>query len=139
MQKAPELLDIESIQLHELMKLNELSIIKVDSMQYIYAGKIAIFHGHETGLKSGGVNPARSLRLKLNKSAIVSHFHRETKDTGKALGDNPYACYSIACLCDLHPNYLPINDHTHGFGHLILDKNGNYRFSQKAIIDGKVY
>jgi len=120
-QKAPELLDIDAIQLHELMKLRELSIIKVESMQYIYAGKLAIFHGHETGLKSGGVNPARSLRLKLNKSAVTSHFHRETKDMGVNLGEQPYSCYSIACLCELTPAYMPINNWTHGFA--IIDLN----------------
>lgn len=139
MQKAPEIYDIEMIQLHELLKLRELNIIKVDSTQYIYAGKLAIFHGHETGLTSGGVNPARSLRLKLNKSAVTSHFHRETKDMGKNLDEHPYSCYSIACLCDLHPSYMPINAWTHGFGYLELEKNGDYRFYQKSIIDGKVY
>lgn len=139
MQKAPELLDIDAIQLHELMKLRDLSIVKVESMQYIYAGKLAIFHGHETGLKSGGVNPARSLRLKLNKSAVTSHFHRETKDMGVNLGEHPYSCYSIGCLCDLTPAYMPINNWTHGFAIIELSPNGDYVFIQKSIINGKVF
>ena len=139
MQKAPEIFDIELIQLHELLKLRDLNIIKVDSTQYIYAGKLAIFHGHETGLTSGGVNPARSLRLKLNKSAVTSHFHRETKDMGKNLDEHPYSCFSIGCLCDLHPAYMPINMWTHGFGYLELNDKGDYIFNLKSIIDGKVF
>ena len=139
MQKAPEVYDIEFIKLHELLKLRDLNIIKVDSTQYIYAGKLAIFHGHETGLTSGGVNPARSLRLKLNKSAVTSHFHRETKDMGKNLDEHPYSCYSIGCLCDLHPAYMPINMWTHGFGYLELNDKGDYNFNLKSIIDGKVF
>jgi predicted phosphodiesterase len=139
MQKAPEIYDIELIQLHELLKLRDLNIIKVDSTQYIYAGKLAIFHGHETGLTSGGVNPARSLRLKLNKSAVTSHFHRETKDMGKNLDEHPYSCFSIGCLCDLHPAYLPINMWTHGFGYLELNDKGDYKFNLKSIIEGKVF
>lgn len=139
MQKAPEIFDIELIQLHELLKLRDLNIIKVDSTQYIYAGKLAIFHGHETGLTSGGVNPARSLRLKLNKSAVTSHFHRETKDMGKNLDEHPYSCFSIACLCDLFPTYMPVNMWTHGFGYLELSQNGDYKFYQKSIIDGKIF
>ena len=139
MQKAPEIYDIELIQLHELLKLRDLNIIKVDSTQYIYAGKLAIFHGHETGLTSGGVNPARSLRLKLNKSAVTSHFHRETKDMGKNLDEHPYSCFSIGCLCDLHPAYMPINMWTHGFGYLELNDKGDYNFFLKSIIHGKVF
>jgi predicted phosphodiesterase len=139
MQKAPEIFDIELIQLHELLKLRDLNIIKIDSTQYIYAGKLAIFHGHETGLTSGGVNPARSLRLKLNKSAVTSHFHRETKDMGKNLDEHPYSCFSIGCLCDLHPAYMPINMWTHGFGYLELNDKGDYNFNLKSIIDGKVF
>jgi predicted phosphodiesterase len=139
MQKAPEIFDIELIQLHELLKLKDLNIIKVDSTQYIYAGKLAIFHGHETGLTSGGVNPARSLRLKLNKSAVTSHFHRETKDMGKNLDEHPYSCYSIGCLCDLFPTYLPVNMWTHGFGYLELNDKGDYNFNLKSIIERKVF
>jgi len=139
MQKAPEVYDIEFIKLHELLKLRDLNIIKVDSTQYIYAGKLAIFHGHETGLTSGGVNPARSLRLKLNKSAVTSHFHRETKDMGKNLDEHPYSCYSIGCLCDLFPTYLPVNMWTHGFGYLELNDKGDYKFNLKSIIEGKVF
>jgi hypothetical protein len=85
MQKAPELLDIEGTSLPELLGLNQLNIINITDKRYIYAGKIAIFHGHEVGMTSGGVNPARTLRLKLNKSAITNHFHRETKDMGRNL------------------------------------------------------
>jgi hypothetical protein len=139
MQKAPELLDIEGTSLPELLGLNQLNIINITDKRYIYAGKIAIFHGHEVGMTSGGVNPARTLRLKLNKSAITNHFHRETKDMGRNLDEQPYSCYSNACLCDLYPAYMPINQWTHGFIHLKLDKHGNYNVQQKSIIDGVIY
>jgi hypothetical protein len=139
MQKAPELLDIEGTSLPELLGLNQLNIINITDKRYIYAGKIAIFHGHEVGMTSGGVNPARTLRLKLNKSAITNHFHRETKDMGRSLDEQPYSCYSNACLCDLYPAYMPINQWTHGFIHLKLDKHGNYNVQQKSIIDGVIY
>ena len=140
MQKAPELLDIDGTSLTELLGLIPLRIVHVRDKQIIYAGKMAVLHGHEIGLTSGGVNPARSTRLKLNKSAIVNHFHRETKDMGKNLGEQPYSCYSNGCLCDLHPAYMGVHTlWTHGFIHLLLDKNGNYKVQQKSIIDGIVY
>jgi predicted phosphodiesterase len=140
MLKAPELLDIESIQLDELLKLNELSIISVASISYVMCGKLPIFHGHEVGLKSGGVNPARSIRLKLNKSAVINHFHRETKDMGRNLNESPYSCYSNGCLCDLYPAYMGVHSNwNHGLIHIKLDQKGNYFVHQKTIIDGKIY
>lgn len=139
MQKAPELLDIEGTSLPEILGLRALNIVYVEDKRYIYAGKMAIFHGHEVGMTSGGVNPARTLRLKLNKSAITSHFHRETKDMGRNLDEHPYACYSTGALCDLFPAYMPINQWTHGFIHLTLGKDGSYKVQQKSIIDGVIY
>ena len=141
MQKAPELMDIEGTKLEDLLQLVSLNIHLVYDKQVIYAGKhMAIFHGHEIGLMSGGVNPARSARLKLNKSAIINHFHRETKDMGKNFGEQPYSCYSSGCLCDLFPAYMGAhNNWSHGFIHLQIDKQGDYKVTQKTIIEGKIY
>ncbi len=140
MQKAPELLDIEGTKLEDLLGLIPLKIKVVQDKQIIYAGKMPILHGHEIGLTSGGVNPARSVRLKLNKSAIVNHFHRETKDMGKNLGEQPFSCYSNGCLCDLFPNYMGVHTlWTHGLIHLKIDTKGNYFVTQKTIIDGVIY
>jgi predicted phosphodiesterase len=141
MQKAPELMDIEGTKLEDLLQLVSLNIHLVYDKQVIYAGKhMAIFHGHEIGLTSGGVNPARSARLKLNKSAIINHFHRETKDMGKNFGEQPYSCYSSGCLCDLFPAYMGAhNNWSHGFIHLQIDKQGDYKVMQKTIIEGKIY
>lgn len=138
-QQAPALLDIEAISMTELFELNKLSIKLVESNQYIYAGKLMISHGHNIGLKSGGVNVARTVRLKLNRSACVNHFHRETKDTGRVLDENQFSCWSLGALCDLNPNYLPVNDWSLGFGYVELEKNGNFRLYQKTIINGIVY
>jgi hypothetical protein len=140
MLKAPELLAISDFKLSDICKFNELNILEIQSQQYIYAGKLPIFHGHEIGLKSGGVNPARAVRLKLNKSAVVNHFHRETKDMGRNLNEQPYSCYSNGCLCDLYPDYMGVHTNwTHGLLHVKLDNQGNYFVQQKTIIDGKIH
>lgn len=140
MQRAPELLDVDGTKLEDLLELVKLKIKIVYDKQIIYAGKMAILHGHEIGLTSGGVNPARSTRLKLNKSAIVNHFHRETKDMGKNLGEQPFSCYSNGCLCDLYPAYMGVHTlWSHGLIHLTLLNNGDYKVQQKTIIDGTIY
>ena len=138
-QFAPALLDIEFTTLEEQLHLREYGISYIHSKQWAYLGKLAILHGHELPVRSGGVNPARTARLKLNRAAIIGHFHKETKDTGKALNDSAYICHSIGCLCDLYPNYLPINEWGHGFAYVEVEKNGNYKVYPKTIIDGQLY
>ena len=140
MANAPHLMGIDALKLSELLGFTELRIQEVKSMQWAYAGKLPILHGHELPTKSGGVNPARTVQLKLNKQAIVGHFHRETRSNGKQFDDKPYTTYSSGCLCDLFPNYMPINDWNHGFTYVEVDSNsGNYYVQQKTIIDGKIY
>lgn len=136
----PQLLGVDEFGLDNLLKFTELRIHEVKSKQWAYAGKLPILHGHELPTKSGGVNPARTVQLKLNKQAVVGHFHRETRSNGKQFDDKPYTTYSSGCLCDLYPAYMPINDWTHGFTYIEVDpKNGHYYVQQKTIVDGKIY
>jgi len=140
MQKCPELFDLPGMRLEDLLECTKHRIQVIYDKQIIWAGKMAVLHGHEIGLMSGGVNPARSARLKLNKSVIINHFHRSTQDMGKNLGEYPYSCYSNGCLCDLFPAYMGVhNQWNHGFIHLTLDNQGNYKVITKSIIEGKVY
>lgn len=119
--KAPELLDIEHIMLSEILGLRELDIIQLDSAQWCYMWEYVVLHGHELPIKSGGINPARSTRLKLNRPAIIGHFHRMNRDIATIMGKEQYSVYSNGCLCDLSPNYMPINDWNHS---CILVDNG---------------
>jgi predicted phosphodiesterase len=120
--KAPELLDIEHIMLSEILGLRELDIIQLDSLQWCYMWEYVVLHGHELPMKSGGVNPARATRLKLNRPAIIGHFHRMNRDIATIMGKEQYSVYSNGCLCDLSPAYMPINDWNHS---CILLDNGN--------------
>ena len=136
----PQLLGVDEFGLDNLLNFTDLRIHEVKSKQWAYAGKLPILHGHELPTKSGGVNPARTVQLKLNKQAVVGHFHRETRSNGKQFDDKPYTTYSSGCLCDLYPAYMPINDWTHGFTYVEVDpKNGHYYVQQKTIVDGKIY
>jgi len=140
MQNAPHLLGVDALKLNELLGFTDLRIQEVKSMQWAYAGKLPILHGHELPTKSGGVNPARTVQLKLNKQGIVGHFHRETRSNGKQFDDKPYTTYSSGCLCDLNPSYMPINDWTHGFTYVEINpRSGEYYVQQKTIVEGKIY
>ncbi len=53
MQNAPHLLGVDALKLNELLGFTELRIQEVKSMQWAYAGKLPILHGHELPTKSG--------------------------------------------------------------------------------------
>ncbi len=140
MLKAPELLAISDFKLSDLCKFNELNIIEVESKQYIYAGKLPILHGHELPMKSGGENPANLSKKALGKQAIFGHFHKTTVANGREFDKGmSYSIYSTGCLCDLHPDYLPINQWNHGFAYIELSPSGEYRVENKTIQNGVIY
>ena len=136
----PQLMGVQEFELSSLLNFTELRIQEVKSKQWTYAGKLPILHGHELPTKSGGVNPARTVQTKLNKQAIVGHFHREQRSNGKQFDEKPYVTYSSGCLCDLYPAYMPINEWTHGFTYVEVNpKTGEYYVQQKTIVEGKIY
>ena len=136
--KAPELLDVSSFSISEILEFGANGIIEIKSRTRVRAGKFTIYHGHEFR-GSGGVNPARWLSLKAKISAMVGHFHKASEHVWKDSNDNIYSCYSLGCLCEMFPEYLPENEWTHGFAFIELNKDGSYVVHNKKIINGRVY
>jgi len=140
MQKSPEVYDEQYMSLCSVLGFTELGIIEVKSKQFAYAGKLPILHGHELPMKSGGDNPANLSKKRMGKQAIFGHFHKTTQANGREFDKGmSYAIYSTGCLCDLHPNYMPINEWNHGFAYIEVDKDGNYVVENKTILNGKIY
>jgi len=140
MLKAPELLAISDFKLSDLCKFNELNIHEIQSMQYIYAGKLPILHGHELPMKSGGDNPANLSKKQLGKQAMFGHFHKTTVANGREFDKGmSYQIYSTGCLCDLYPDYLPINQWNHGFAFVSLKPSGEYHVKNLTVVNGVIY
>lgn len=138
MLKAPELLDIPNFKLSEILEFGANGILEIGSKTKIRAGKFTIYHGHEFK-GSGGVNPARWLALKAKIPAMVGHFHRASEHVWRDSNDITYSCFSLGCLCELNPDYLPENEWTHGFAYIELAPNGDYVVHNKKIVEGRVY
>lgn len=138
--KAPEIFDMEEFELENIMRLNELKIEVVKDKRPIKIGKLFVFHGHEFTGGAGGVNPARSTFLKANSSVIVGHYHRTSQHTDITLSQDVISVNSTGCLCELHPHYMPINKHNHGFAYVDHSiKTGEYIIYNMKIVKGKVY
>lgn len=135
--KAPELINTAEFRIDVLLRMGEYKITYLGFRTKCYFGNLLIEHGDRLR-GTGGVNPARTARLKYKRSVLVNHFHKLSVDSGKEYDGNVMTCWSNGCLCELEPEYMEVNEHVHGVCHVIMDGN-NYRVNQYQIINGKVY
>jgi len=140
MLKAPELLGIDDIELSNILRFSDHGINKINEMVPVRIGKLNALHGHEYRFAiSNPVNPARGLFLRAKVHALCGHFHQTSQHSEKNLEENVVSCWSTACLCNMHPQYRPINNWNHGFAIVRTDKQGVFEVDNKRIIHGKVY
>ena len=120
--------------------LDKLGITMIDWKKPVKFGALTILHGDELG--SGGitVNPARTAYLKTKDCCMVAHSHRPSSHTEKTLGNYIVTCWSIGCLCNLHPFYAPVNNWVWGFAELTQNNKSGFSVSNKKILgNGEVY
>jgi predicted phosphodiesterase len=138
--KAPELLGIDNFTWPTVYELDSLKIKHIAERRPIKLGKLMAIHGHEYRFNiSNPVNPARGLFLRGKTHAICGHFHQSSQHSEKRLDDKVIATWSTGCLCDLHPDYAPINNWNHGFAFAEITSNGTFQIENMRIIGGKAY
>jgi len=139
MRNAPDLLGMDEFSFTSLMKLDELNIKFIPDKQVIHAGKLTILHGHELGASVfSPVNIARGLFLRAKDNALCGHHHQASEHTEPNINGKLTTCWSVACLCELHPDYMPINKHHHGFAHVKVMDTGEFEVSNYRIVNGKI-
>lgn len=142
MVRAPELLALPMMDLHELVKMankKDWGIRVVKDMRPIRAGNLYILHGHEYKFAiQNPVNPARGLYLRSKKSTMCGHFHQESAHTESDISEDITTCWSVACLCDLHPRYMPLNKWCHGVARVTHASSGAFTVENKRIFNGEL-
>jgi predicted phosphodiesterase len=137
--KAPELLDLEELEYQNIFKLANYGIELVKDKRIIRLGKLPVIHGHEYPTPVlGPVNAARGLFLRTKETAIVNHHHQVSEHTESTLSGEMITCWSLGCLCELHPAYARLNKWAQGGAVVELDKNGNFEVHNKRILHGTV-
>ena len=137
--KAPELLGIDEFNLDILLKFGEKGYELIKSKQFVFAGKLAILHGHEVFAGFGGqVNPARTIFTRAISNTLIGHHHRTSEHSEKDIRGNIISTFSQGCLCGLRPEYMPHNKWNHGFAFIETDKDGGFQLDNFKIVKGKV-
>jgi len=139
-QKAPEFLGLDDVSLPRLLRCDDLDITTIQDKRPILLGRLlTAVHGHEYVFQiSNPVNAARGLFLRAKSHVIGGHFHQSSQHTERAITQKVIGAWSVGCLCDLHPEYRPLNNWNHGFAMVQITKTGGFTVQNYTIIDGKV-
>lgn len=140
MEKAHELKGIEEFQFENIIKSRAKGIDMIDSNRYMKLNELNGIHGHEyIGGISAPVNVARGLYLRGKVSAFQGHNHSTSEHSETDMNGKITTTWSIGCLSELHPAYMPLNKWNWGCAMVELDKNGrDYQFFNKRIFNGRI-
>jgi len=134
--KAPELIGMPEFELAALLKLEASGITAVKANQVMHIAGLSVVHGHEMphGI-AAPVNPARGLFLRAKASAICGHHHQTSQHSEADIRRKPTSCWSLGCLCELSPEYAPVNKWNHGFA--LVDVSTEFHVENLRIINGR--
>lgn len=140
MSKAPELIGLKEWRMDVLLHLREpdKNVIFIPYGSKVYFGKLLVEHGDKMK-GTGGVNPARTLALKFKRHTLCNHFHRTSEAMVKVYDGESIVCYSVGCLTDLEPDFMPVNEHNLGTAIVEMLGGGDFVVHNKKISGGKVY
>lgn len=138
--KAGELEGVQEFKFENIIKARANGIEIIGERRYMKLNSLNGIHGHEyVGGISVPVNIARGLYLKGKVSAFQGHNHASSEHNETNMDGEITTTWSIGCLCNLHPQYMPLNKWNHGFALVDLDPNGkHFEFRNKRIYKGKV-
>lgn len=137
MKYAPVLIGMPEFELPVLLRMGEIGVEYIRNKRMIHAGELTIGHGDEYK-GSGGVNPARWSSLRARESMMLGHFHRVSEHIERTVRGKVRGYWSLGCLCELQPAYMPYNDWSHGFALVHLNADGTFEVENHKIIQGKV-
>ena len=139
-EKAGELVGIEEFEFENIIKARARGIEVIGDKRPMKLNNLWGIHGHEyVGGISAPVNPARGLFLKSKVSCFQGHNHQTSEHTEPTLSGKMVTTWSLGCLSELHPSYMPLNKWNHGFAEVDLDANGeDFEFKNKRIFQGKI-
>lgn len=136
--KAGELEGVDEFKIENILKARAEGIEVIGEKRIIKAGDLNIIHGHEFGGSIfSPVNIARGLFLRGKVSAMQGHNHQVSEHTESDMNGKITTTWSLGCLCEMHPMYLPINKWSQGFA--IVDIDGSdFEVRNKRIYKGKI-
>lgn len=136
--KAPDLTGLDTLTLESVFRQYVPDANIVEDWRVLKLGKLVVVHGHEVGRGGGGQHPAKWLLQKAQRSSLCGHFHRSDEFTTKDALGQVQTAWSVGCLCNLEPDYLPRNQWNHGAALVDVDKRGEFHVRNVRISEGRL-
>jgi predicted phosphodiesterase len=125
-------------ELEKVLGLDQHDIQWLPEDRVVKYGKLYIMHGHQLRI-GGSMNVAEKVLRKAGVNVMCGHWHQQAYYEKKNLVDEIHACWINGALCDLHPDYMPYNNHGHGLAIVeLLDGDGTFNVTQRKVINGRV-
>lgn len=139
-EKASELKGVEEFEFENIIKARVKGIDMIESNRFMKLNELNGIHGHEyIGGISAPVNVARGLYMRGKVSAFQGHNHSTSEHSETDMNGKITTTWSIGCLSELHPAYMPLNKWNWGCAMVELDSNGiDYQFFNKRIFNGRI-
>lgn len=137
-QKLGELTGVEDFEFNNLLSKRVSDVSIIDEKRIIKLGDLNCVHGHEFGGSVfSPVNIARGFYLRAKASTIGGHHHRTSEHTEQDINGRIITTWSVGCLCELHPAYLPINNWNWGAAIVDIDDK-DFHVRNLRIYKGRV-
>jgi predicted phosphodiesterase len=138
-QKAPEIWGLEGLRLDSLLKLADMGINYIAEDRILDLNGLILLHGHEyKNAITSPANPARSLFLRTKSTALCGHYHQASEHSEPTVNGEMISTWSLGCLCQMHPKYMPLNKWTQGFALYFKHDDGFWHIENKKIMSGHV-
>lgn len=138
--RAPALIGVPQFAYTSVMGLTEAGVDWVPWNAVIHVGdRLTLVHGHEFGGSvCSPVNPARGLFLRTKACALCGHYHQSSQHDEPNVRGQALTTWSLGCLCNLHPEYLPFNKWNHGFIEFDTAGGDDWQLANRRIVKGTV-
>ena len=138
--KAPELLGVKHFEFEKVIHAEDFGAKVISDKAILKVADLHVIHGHEFRRSFfSPVNPARGLWLRAKSHCIAGHHHQTSEHKEKTIGDKVFGCWSVGCLCELKPDYMPVNNWNHGSAIIYRPSTKNFIIKNKTIINGEMY
>lgn len=136
--KNPGLFKLRSLDFHRAAELPD-NWQCFPSQTHYEIGRLTALHGDLKELKSGGINPARTMFAKLKRSSIFGHFHRFATHYDTNYDGTVRGAFGNGHLSDLKQvTYMRSPDWQTGFSTISVSADGQlFAVRQHIIVDGK--
>lgn len=132
MKNAPIVLSTGEFELPVLLGLRERGIEWIPNKQLSQFGKLNVIHGNEMA-GGGGINVARTLWLRAGESVIAGDKHKTQSAIKTTISNTVYGTWSVGCLCELNPDYMPYNEWNRGFAYIETKESGDFQVWNEQI------